>query len=633
LKNFVAGTGLLVLIAAASPGVSATAPGADTLFARHFEATGGREAAARTKSARVKGTLEQDGQRKAFTLYVKWPGLILLTIEEPSGRLVQMGRDADFRFWQKTKTGFEELTEAQRMDLACLGIAYHPAGWVEMSERLEDAVTEADVVANRPAYAIGRKRVKGIFPRLVFDTESSRLIAIGQSRLSQYRAVGPVQLPHEVRQGLMRVFQVTEIEAGCEIPQSTFQGPSKPGSFLEGLSGGGRRSISLVTNLSAPGKLEVVRQTQPYSPRPARLKTLPAFDARSGANSQVSMQGLDASGLELSDRAADLLHADFDTRTKWPSRLPASFDPAKILELGKDPGLGVRELHRKGIRGKGVGIGTIDFPLLTGHIEYRDRLRLYEEVGSISGMAAHMHGTAVASLAAGSTIGVAPEAELYHIASQNGSMTPEGKFERDATRIVSAVERLLEVNQGLPADRKIRVISLSMGWGPGEKGYEEFLAVTRKAAREKVFVLSTCLRRTHGLKFDGLNRPALADPSDFQSYGPGSWWAEMFWNGSSRFMPGKRLCVPMDARTTASPAGDRDYVHYDYAGWSWSVPWIAGLYALACEVQPNITPEAFWALALKTGRNIRLQQAGEAIDLGTLADPVSLIEALQAQKP
>jgi hypothetical protein len=243
-----------------------------------------------------------------------------------------------------------------------------------------------------------------------------------------------------------------------------------------------------------------------------------------------------------------------------------------------------------------------------------------------------MHGCATASIALGKRIGVAPRADLYFIAVQNGSYTAARQLQMDFTGVAAAIHRLLDINETLPPARKIRVISLSVGWSPGQLGYDETMKAVERGTRQGVFVLSTALRKTHSLRFDGLGREAMADPNRHESYGPGSWWANTFWGGDMRFKPGTRLCVPMDGRTTASPSGPNDYVHYDNAGWSWAVPWIAGLYALACQVEPEITPEIFWAKALKTGRTIRLRGQGEDIDFGTLADPVALISELRESR-
>jgi hypothetical protein len=91
------------------------------------------------------------------------------------------------------------------------------------------------------------------------------------------------------------------------------------------------------------------------------------------------------------------------------------------------------------------------------------------------------------------------------------------------------------------------------------------------------------------------------------------------------------LLVPMDARTTASPTGTEDYVFYRTGGWSWSIPYLAGMYALAAQVQPEITPEKFWETALKTGRTIQLQHAGKDYEFGVILDPQALIKAIKTK--
>jgi hypothetical protein len=91
------------------------------------------------------------------------------------------------------------------------------------------------------------------------------------------------------------------------------------------------------------------------------------------------------------------------------------------------------------------------------------------------------------------------------------------------------------------------------------------------------------------------------------------------------------LLVPMDSRTTASPGGPDEYVFYREGGWSWSIPYIAGVYALAAQVKPSITPDEFWSLALETGRTIQLQHNGETIAFGPILDPAALIKSLQTK--
>jgi hypothetical protein len=382
------------------------------------------------------------------------------------------------------------------------------------------------------------------------------------------------------------------------------------------------------TNLSPAGSRAIVRQPAPYDFRRGRLKSVPAYDPTNARTPfQVDLRSFDLSLLNIGDRLADLRHADFDSKTRWPAKLPKGFDPARLMELGKDPGLRVRELHARGITGKGVGIAIIDQNLLVDHVEYRDRLRLYEEIHAWKGPA-EMHGAAVASIAVGGTVGVAPESDLYYLAARSGRSVGD-KWEVDLTWQAKSIDRLLEINAGLPKENKIRVISMSIGWEPPTKGYQDIMAAVERAKKAGVFVISTALIQTHSLEFQGLGREPSADPNSFASYRPGSFWAPEFWAGAYRIAPGRCLLVPMDSRCVASPTGPDDYFFDSAGGMSWSVPWVAGLYALACQVKPDITPEQFWAAALGTGRTIRIHNDRTKVDFGTIANPVALIESLQ----
>lgn len=389
--------------------------------------------------------------------------------------------------------------------------------------------------------------------------------------------------------------------------------------------------IVYATNMSPPGTLAIVRQPPAADFHRGRRSELPTFNPRSTQGWQVDLRGFDLSSLDLGDRLNDLLHADFDSRTRWPTNLPAGFHPERVMALGKDPGLRARELHARGITGKGVGIGIVDATLLVDHAEYRDRLRLYEEIHSLYDGGpdgpAQMHGAAVASIAVGKTVGVAPEADLYYIAETCGVVLGEKQFAYDFTSLAQSVDRLLDVNRTLPPKKRIRVISLSVGWASMQAGYAEINAAVKRATREGVFVISTSLEETHGLAFHGLGREAMADPNALASFGLGRWWAQRRWD--PRLQTGQRLLVPMDSRCTASPTGAQDYVFYSDGGWSWCVPWIAGLYALACQVQPEITPEQFWSAALKTGDTLHVRHDGADHSLGPIADPVALMERLQ----
>jgi hypothetical protein len=132
-----------------------------------------------------------------------------------------------------------------------------------------------------------------------------------------------------------------------------------------------------------------------------------------------------------------------------------------------------------------------------------------------------------------------------------------------------------------------------------------------------------------GFDLGALGRSPLADSDVFESYQPGIFLTKSFWARPSS-PSGKSLWVPMDSRTTASPGATDQYVFYGIGGMSWAVPYVAGVYALAVQADPAITPERFWALAVRTGRTIELNRSGMTKRLGPIVDPVRLIRAIQA---
>ncbi|MEW6092408.1 MAG: S8/S53 family peptidase [Chloroflexota bacterium] len=387
--------------------------------------------------------------------------------------------------------------------------------------------------------------------------------------------------------------------------------------------------IFLLASCGAPQEARIVRHPEPvdYNGYNTYI-TAPTYNPDSDDPWQMDLRSADLTGIDFSNSLDDLYFATFDSKTIWPSPelMPDNFDWQSIIELGEDPGLGIRQLHEQGISGEGVGIAIIDQALLVDHVEYVDRVLVYEEADNISGgwRAVSMHGAAVASIAVGKTVGVAPDADLYFIAS---TMCNQGTYESiDFACLAENVRRIIEINKSLPEERKIRVLSMSIGWGPESKGYDEITAAVNEARDAGIFVISTSISDVYGLKFHGLGRFPLSDPNVFQSYEPGSWWQNIFYEQG---LGVDTLLVPMDSRATASPTGLGDYVFYRQGGWSWCVPYLAGMYALAVQVNHDITPEEFWSTALETGQTIQIEHDGKSYSLGVILDPQALITALQ----
>jgi len=291
----------------------------------------------------------------------------------------------------------------------------------------------------------------------------------------------------------------------------------------------------------------------------------------------------------------------FDTLTKWPepNKLPEGFQPARLLEEGKNPGLGVRRLHEQKINGRGVGIAVIDQPLLKNHIEYEDRIVHYEEI-EVQGVEFQMHGPPVCSIAVGKTCGVAPKASLYYYA------VPPWKW-LDNKPWADTINKIIELNKGLRESEKIRVVSISLGAFSQRPNFDLWKQAVDKANQNGILVV-TC--DPTFLELDMLKRKEN-EPADL----PSSY--EMIFN-----RPNADLLVLAGNRTIASYKGP-DVYHYErQGGLSWTVPYLAGLAALAYQVNPEIKPEQIVGL---------WKQTAVKTDAGPIVNPAGFIEAVKIE--
>ena len=125
----------------------------------------------------------------------------------------------------------------------------------------------------------------------------------------------------------------------------------------------------------------------------------------------------------------------------------------EIMEEGKNPGLGVRALHEQVFTGKGVNVAIIDQPINLEHPEYKGKIVSYKNLCDEEGGSSSMHGPAVTSLLAGSTIGVAPEVNIYYVAAPS--------WNGDASYQAEALKCIIQWNKELADSEKIRVVSVS----------------------------------------------------------------------------------------------------------------------------------------------------------------------------
>lgn len=256
----------------------------------------------------------------------------------------------------------------------------------------------------------------------------------------------------------------------------------------------------------------------------------------------------------------------------------------KLSEAGKNPGLGIKELHQQGIDGEGIRVAIIDQKLLREHEEYKDALSDYSEYGDAANEETRMHGPAVASLLVGKTCGVAPKAELVYKA------TPSG---RDFEWKAKALMDIVESNKTADSNKKIRIVSCSIGYikGESEAGVNKWIEAIKEAKKDGIIVVDVA--DEDGLNFIGGGSPEKENPDEYdfalymkEKHEPG-WVPE-------------GIIIPSDYRTMASQQGEDKYIYQEKGGASWSAPYLAGVYALALQINPSLTQKELEKLIIET---------------------------------
>ena len=111
----------------------------------------------------------------------------------------------------------------------------------------------------------------------------------------------------------------------------------------------------------------------------------------------------------------------------------------------------------------------------------------------------------------------------------------------------------------------------------------------RKARENNIEVL--CLIPKNKInKFQSLTRISYTDVTDFNNYMP----------YDSAITPFGSVYVPTAKSTHASNCGKENYTYRCWGGMSSIVPYVAGMYALACQADDSITFDEFYKLASET---------------------------------
>ncbi len=337
---------------------------------------------------------------------------------------------------------------------------------------------------------------------------------------------------------------------------------------------------------------------------------------------KIDLRSCNLSSFDLSLLPRETLSKiEFDDKTLWPKKMPEWLDLHKIYQISKTPGLHIRDLHKQGITGKGVNIAIID-QALSPHQEYNQNIVFYKNFDKLEKRGT-MHGAALASIAVGKSVGVAPGAKVYYVGANFSQYYKENE-PFNARIYTEAIEYLLELNKTLPKEEKIFVIAISHGFKAINNGRQAFLKVLAKAKKQGVLVLIT------GNVASINRRDYYVNAENRESYLYAPVWDDVLFNITQK----TRLAVPSDYRVIASPTGEKDYAAYADGGLSWAVPYLAGIAALTKQVKPDLTPQEFLEAAYKTAQSVQVKtkDGKKTAMINTFVNPQALIKELQNRK-
>ena len=255
----------------------------------------------------------------------------------------------------------------------------------------------------------------------------------------------------------------------------------------------------------------------------------------------------------------------FSTRTIFPEKHPFNYNE-NMFHTFDD----VRKLHEAGIDGSGVNVAVIDFVFDTVPNELKDCLYKYTIVNNNTGV--HFHGTTVATQFCGKNLGIVPNAKLWFYGTGQG----KDNLVKD---VLLALNDIYKQNEN---GANIKVINIS---GLVYRENPEIEEIVEKLFRQGCYIIdSTCF----GKDFTCIN----------QDTNTGEFYYSDWQLGIDEFK--SKIAIPTGGRMTPLVTTENDYLYCGQATYSWSIPLIAGYFAMALQINPNLTYNEFVELAKST---------------------------------
>mgnify|MGYP000075969287 FL=1 len=274
--------------------------------------------------------------------------------------------------------------------------------------------------------------------------------------------------------------------------------------------------------------------------------------------------------------------------------MPENISPGKILEDAKYPGMKIKDLHDRGITGKGIHVAIIDQCMGKSleHPEYKHAISEFksffpeEILNSDNYFGSSFHGPAMTSLLVGKNTGIAPDVSLHYI---------EVPMVEDAKYFADALNYIIEKNKSLSKEEQIRIVSVSAApsatVGNTMKNGQLWEGAFKSAKENGILIFDT----KDNFQSCYLDYNDVDDISKcFLSEGT----LKLLDGEQKQFISSKRninsvrdlICIPCGCRTFAESRHSGEYSYcYQYPSESATIPILSGILALGLQVNSNVS--------------------------------------------
>lgn len=300
----------------------------------------------------------------------------------------------------------------------------------------------------------------------------------------------------------------------------------------------------------------------------------------------------------------------FNTKTNWSQQFKNKFHPENLIESGKSPYYHISDVHKKGITGKNVNIAIIGSPFLIEHKDLNNQIKGY--LGNDLKIEDNS-GILTVSIIAAKHFGIAPDSNIYYIVD-----TPVNSNKGiDFTSIADDIDFIIGYNEESTNKNKIRIIAIPYSYFkknmPMAKKTDGADAMNDAIERAKKNGITVIVSSVGGDETNiiGISRTYDQDENKMTKF--------ISVNNEKSF-----VYVPTYGITIPSNTGVKEYEYIPPAKVINGdiVPYLTGLYALALDVNPNISWEEFITKAEKSYTKI---------DDKKIMDPLKLIMELENQ--